>query len=186
MFNSQSSANNQAEKTFIPVILTLVDGETLKGAIAIHKNGRLGDLLNGSDRYVLFKTNSGEPIYLAQTTIAAVQSNEKPSARQLDMSLKNLEDINPYLILKVKPGASKADLRHAYHELIKHYHPDQFVNVKLPREVKTYLDAVIARINAAYQELIGELNRLEQIKRHKAEARKAPDTGTIRYFGHTA
>ncbi len=183
MFNRPTSATSKTEKTFIPVILTLVDGESLKGAIAISKNSRLGDLLNGSDRYVLFKTNNGEPIYLSQTTIAAVQSNEKPSAHQLDISLKNLEEINPYLILKVKPGASKADLRNAYHELVKHYHPDQFANVKLPREVKSYLDAVIARLNAAYQELIDEIDRLERLKVTQAEARKVPDTGTIRYFG---
>ncbi len=183
MFNRPTSATSKAEKIFIPVILTLVDGETLKGAIAISKNGRLGDLLNGSDRYVLFKTNSGEPVYLSQTTIAAVQSNEKPSARQLDVSLKNLEEINPYLILRVKPGTSKADLRNAYHQLVKHYHPDQFANVKLPREVKSYLDAVIARLNAAYQELIDEIDRLERAKVLKAETSAVPDTGTIRYFG---
>ena len=90
MFNRPTAVSTPTEKTFIPVILTLVDGESLKGAIAIQKNSRLGDLLNGSDRYVLFKTNSGEPIYLSQSTIAAVQSNEKPSARQLDVSMKNL------------------------------------------------------------------------------------------------
>ena len=184
MFNQQSSANSQTDKTFIPVILTLVDGESLKGAIAIQKNGRLGDLLNGSDRFVLFKTNSGEPVYLSQATIAAVQSNEKPSVRQLDKSLQNLEEINPYLILKVKPGASKAELRNAYHELIKHYHPDQFANVKLPREVRTYLDAVIARLNAAYQELVDEIDRLERARLQAAQARNTPDTGPIRYFGH--
>jgi len=183
MFNRPTSATSKAEKTFIPVILTLVDGESLKGAIAISKNSRLGDLLNGSDRYVLFKTNNGEPIYLSQTTIAAVQSNEKPSARQLDVSLKNLEEINPYLILKVKPGTGKAELRNAYHELVKHYHPDQFSNVKLPREVKSYLDAVIKRLNAAYQELNDEIDRLERVKLAKAEASKVPNTGTIRYFG---
>ena len=184
MFNRPSAVSTPTEKTFIPVILTLVDGESLKGAIAIEKNSRLGDLLNGSDRYVLFKTNSGEPIYLSQSTIAAVQSNEKPSARQLDDSLKNLEEINPYLILKVKPGASKEELRNAYHALVKHYHPDQFANVKLPREMQSYLDSVIARLNAAYQELIDEIDRLERIKQREAEASKAPDIGTIRYFGH--
>ncbi len=183
MFNRPSATTSKPDKTFIPVILTLVDGESLKGAIAISKNSCLGDLLNGPDRYVLFKTNLGEPIYLSQTTIAAVQSNEKPSARQLDTSLKNLEDISPYLILKVEPGANKADLRTAYHQLVKHYPPDQFANVKLPREVRSYLVSVIARLNAAYQELVDEIDRLERVKQLAQAAKKAPDTDTIRYFG---
>ncbi|MCP4933692.1 MAG: J domain-containing protein [bacterium] len=183
MFNRPTSATSKTEKTFIPVVVTLVDGESLKGAIAIPKNSRLGDLLNGSDRYVLFKTNTGEPIYLSQTSIAAVQSNEKPSACQLDVSLKNLEEINPYLILKVKPGTNKADLRNAYHKLVKNYHPDQFANIKLPPEVKSYLDAVITRLNAAFQELIDEIDRLERVKLAEATARKGQNTDTIRYFG---
>ncbi len=181
MFNSQSSTTG--EKTFIPVILTLVDGESLKGAIAINKNTRLGDLLNSSNKYVLFKTNTGEPIYLSQSTIAAVQSNEKPAARQLEKSLKAFEQVNPYNILHVEPGVDKATLRDAYHELVKHYHPDQFANTKLPSEVTAYLDAVIQRLNAAYQELNDELDRLEHVKQMAADAAKVPDTGTIRYFG---
>lgn len=183
MFNRQSSATLKVEKTFIPVILTLVDGENLKGAIAIPKNGRLGDLLNSTDKFVLFKTNSGEPVWLAQSTIAAVQSNEKPAAKQLEYSLKQLEQINPYHILKVKPGVDKTTLRNAYHELVKHYHPDQFANIRLPQEVSAYLDAVIQRLNAAYQEVVEEIDRVEEARKRAEEAAKIPDTGTIHYFG---
>ena len=183
MFNSSSVTNRDAEKTFIPVIVTLVDGETIKGAIAIQKNSRLGDLLNSKDRYVLFKTNTGEPIYLSQSTIAAVQSNDKPSAKQLEISLKQMEDTNPYRIMKVDLGVDKPTLRNAYHELVKHYHPDQFANIDLPKEVHAYLESVIVRINAAYQELGEEIDREERLRKAQEAASKVPDLGKIHYFG---
>ncbi len=182
MFNSPS-ATTKTEKTFIPVILTLVDGESLKGAISIPKSSCLGDLLNSSDKFVLFKTNTGEPVYLAHTTIAAVQSNQKPAARQLDASLKQFQETDPYHILKVKPGVDKIRLREAYHELVKHYHPDQFVGIDLPAEVHAYLEAMVTRLNAAYQEVVEELERLEHLKQLTATAQKKPDSGTIRFFG---
>lgn len=182
MFNSQSTTT-KTEKTFIPVILTLVDGESLKGAIAVPHKTKLGDLLNSSDKYILFKTNTGEPIYLAQSSIAAVQSNEKPSARQLERSMKQFEQINPYHILKVRPGVDKATLRASYHELIKHYHPDQYANVQLPKEVHAYLESVIQRLNAAYQELVDELDRLEALTQRNNAAQNQPDIGIISYFG---
>ncbi len=183
MFNSQTSTNSTNDKTFIPVVLTLVDGERLNGAIAIEKNGRLGQLLNGPDKYVLFKTNSGEPVYLAQTTIAAVQSNEKPETRQLETALSALEQTNPYKILNVKPGADKTALRDAYHEQIKHYHPDQFANANLPGEVLSYMEAVIARLSAAYEELVKEIERIERANQMAVAASQRPERDTIRYFG---
>ncbi len=182
MFNSQSIAE-KTEKTFIPVILTLVDGESLKGAIAVPHKARLGDLLNSSDKYILFKTNTGEPIYLAQTSIAAVQSNEKPSANQLDRSLRQFEQINPYSILKVEPGVDKATLRTSYHQLVKYYHPDQYANVQLPKEVSAYLECVIQRLNAAYQELLEDIERLEKLQKQQNIAQQAPDGDNIHYFG---
>lgn len=184
MFNSNSTSREQAEQAFIPVLVTLVSGEKLKGAIAIRKNSRLGDLLNSSDKYVLFKTNAGEPVYLAQSTIAIVQSNEKPSARQLEISMKKFDETNPYKILRVKPGAGKAEIKTAYHELVKYYHPDQFSNTPLPKEVRSYLHSVVLRLNASYQELIDETDREERLKQARAAAQHQPaQDSPIRYFG---
>ncbi len=182
MSNSQQTSAN-TEKTFIPVILTLVDGQRLSGGIAIPQKAKLGDLLNSSDKYALFKTHSDDPIYLALSSIAAVQSNKKPSANQLDRSLQQLEKVNPYKILKVKPGVDKAGLRTAYHQLVKHYHPDQYTNIKLPKEVRAYLESVVQQLNAAYQELFNELERVKKAQKEKMTPQKAPDMGNIHYFG---
>jgi len=182
MFNSQQTST-PTEKTFIPVILTLVDGERLTGGIAIPHKAKLGDLLNSSDKFALFKTNAGDPIYLALNSIAAVRSNEKPSTNQLERSLQQLELVNPYTILQVKPGVDKAGLRTAYHQLVKHYHPDQYSNIKLPKEVRAYLESVVQRLNAAYHELFNELERLEKARQKKMAPQKATDMGNVHYFG---
>lgn len=182
MFQEKTAQQVEKSKVMMPVILTLIDGESMKGAIAVPRNGRLGDVLNGSDRFILFETNAGEPLYLSHATIAAVQSNDLPKARQLDNSLKQIDEVNPYKILKVEPGVERAALKEAYHRLVKHYHPDQFASTPLPKEVRAYLDAVILRLNSAYQQIEDDLARIEQAKIAKL-APAAPAEPAIRYFG---
>lgn len=182
MFEQRTVQQCERSKVMLPVILTLIDGETMKGAIAVPRNGRLGDVLNGSDRFILFETGDGEPIYLSQTTIAAVQSNDLPKAQQLDSSLQQIAEVNPYRILKVQQGVSKTELKDAYHRLVKHYHPDQFASAPLPKEVRAYLDAVILRLNAAYEQVEDDIERLEQAKAAKLNPPKPAPT-PIRYFG---
>jgi hypothetical protein len=182
MFQDRTVQQVEKSKVMMPVILTLVDGETIKGAIAVPRNGRLGDVLNGSDRFILFETNGGEPLYLSHASIAAVQSNDMPKARQLEASLSRIQEVNPYKILKVEQGVSRTALKEAYHRLVKHYHPDQFANTPLPKEVRAYLDAVILRLNAAYEQIEDDIERIEKAKEAKLAAPKPAET-PIRFFG---
>ena len=169
----------------LPVIVTLVDGETLKGSISVARSKSLGDVLNGTDLFILFQVTGGELIYLAQKTIAAVQSNQLPTAGQLDKSKQQLDHDSPHEILNIEQGAGKAAARDAYHALIKRYHPDQFASSILPSEIQDYLEAVIHRLNAAYNDFLDETDRLEKLKQLKARQQQQQKTGTrdISYFG---
>lgn len=56
---------------------------------------------------------------------------------------------NPYEVLGVKPGASEAEIKAAYKELVKKYHPDKYVNNPLA----DLAEEKMQEINEAYDML---------------------------------
>ena len=62
---------------------------------------------------------------------------------------------NPYEVLGVKPGASEAEIKAAYKEMVKKYHPDKYVNNPLAdlaeekmQEINEAYDALMKRCSA--------------------------------------
>jgi curved DNA-binding protein CbpA len=58
---------------------------------------------------------------------------------------------NYYSLLEVPPTATVAEIRHAYRERLKIYHPDKYP--ALPAELKTLLADQTKTLNAAYETL---------------------------------
>src|SRR5690554_6233133 len=56
---------------------------------------------------------------------------------------------NPYSVLGVKPGASEQEIKKAYYELAKKYHPDNYHGHPL----KQLAEEKIIEINQAYETL---------------------------------
>jgi len=179
------SNHDQTENHFLPVIITLTGGERLKGEVSIPHGKNLGELLNGADQFLIFKINDDELIYLAQNTIAIVQSNQIPQARQLDEKRTKTDHAKPHEILDIAQTAGRAVARKAYHMKIRQYHPDQFRNIALPTEVQAYLEAIVLRLNAAYKDFLDEIVHREKLRQmqalHEQQQKKA--SGGISYFG---
>jgi curved DNA-binding protein CbpA len=57
---------------------------------------------------------------------------------------------NPYEVLEIKEGASKDDIKRAYKELVKKYHPDQYGNNPL----RDLAEEKLREINEAYDHLM--------------------------------
>lgn len=57
--------------------------------------------------------------------------------------------MNPYEVLGIKPGASEQEIKSAYRQLVKQYHPDQYHNNPLQELAKNKL----TEINSAYDML---------------------------------
>ena len=57
---------------------------------------------------------------------------------------------NPYEVLGVKPGASEAEIKAAYKELVKKYHPDKYVDNPLA----DLAEEKMQEINEAYDALM--------------------------------
>lgn len=63
---------------------------------------------------------------------------------------------DPYVILGVEPGASMADVRAAYRELVKQHHPDRHIAAGVPTEFIRVAEQRMAAINAAYRTLLAQ------------------------------
>lgn len=60
---------------------------------------------------------------------------------------------DPWAILGVAPGADRATLKHAYHALVRQYHPDRHLAEGVPAEFIRVAESRMARINTAYATL---------------------------------
>ncbi len=62
---------------------------------------------------------------------------------------------NPYTVLGIKPGATDEEIKKAYHELAKKYHPDHYHGHPL----KSLAEEKMAEINEAYDTLTNPQKR---------------------------
>lgn len=151
MFERNRVDNAAIVTTATAASVTMADGRELKGRF-IHSEARsFADCLNGSGAFLEFETYHGERTFLAKTQFVSIKPLVVPEVRKLPM--RTGDDFNPYAILGVGRDAGWDDIRRAFIERSKQYHPDRFANVELPSEVRDYLAAVARRINAAYSEL---------------------------------
>ncbi len=148
--------------------LVLDDGTRLAGRFFVARSKNLVDVLNGPSQFVEFEPFDGERQILAKGAIRSLRIVSAPAGRNPATLIRDTDDFNPYDILGVKRGACRNDLRAAFHERLKAYHPDRYSAAELPTEVETYLATMARRINAAYEALVDEA-----IERDAALARRA-------------
>ena len=89
---------------------------------------------------------------------------------------------DPYVILGVSRGATEEEVKAAYKELVKKYHPDQYENNPL-RDVAS---EKMAEINQAYDEIINNIRNSEYASTqsssayfNSAQVRELIQTGNI-------
>ncbi|MCC6527480.1 MAG: DnaJ domain-containing protein [Polyangiaceae bacterium] len=80
-----------------------------------------------------------------------LEPERRREVRALHDSLVGLDD---HALLGVAPGASKAEIRAAYHRLAASYHPDRHFRRKLG-SYKKRIEEVFIRITQAYESLVG-------------------------------
>jgi DnaJ-domain-containing protein 1 len=152
MFSSSSSTQSQRAL----VILHLHDGKKLPVSIKLALSGKLADTLNNAEHFVDVIAGSGQQLFINKSSIERVEISDPPVAK-LNQQRRAADKavFDPHAVLGVASGASKDDVRAAWVHLVKAYHPDRFVNLDVPQEMKDYASAMQARINMAYEQLSG-------------------------------
>ncbi|MEO1746940.1 MAG: J domain-containing protein, partial [Pseudomonadota bacterium] len=74
--------------------------------------------------------------------------------------------------LGVADTATRAELRDAYHQMVKKYHPDRFESADLPDEVVTYLTDMFQKTSTAYELAVASLGaaKAHDPEHHTVEA----------------
>lgn len=91
----------------------------------------------------------------------------------------HLDINNPFEILGLKPGASQAQVKQAYRQLVKTWHPDRFGDEKQKQEA----EAKIKQINAAYNLIKSE--RLATTVEQPAAPKKSTQVSTNSWNAET-
>lgn len=150
MFGSEDQLDSRA----VDVVFT--DGRRSTGSLKISYGSNLSRLLNGTTIFLEFESHNGEVSLIAKSTIASVTETEVPKASKLKNATAEGGD-SPYEILGVANDASPLDIRNAYVELARRYHPDSHANSKLPPEVQDYMSNAFQRVNFAYNAISSEI-----------------------------
>jgi len=154
------SGSSETEKGRVAVTLKLASGATLNGHVFVKAAGQLRDMLNGSDRFLEFEQRDLSLVYLSKDCILTVAALAVPRNDQLQRRVRDLHVFDPYHSLGIDRSAGPGEIRAAYRRLARDYHPDKLAGIGVPKEVLDYMNAMFARIHAAYKELSGEAEPL--------------------------
>jgi hypothetical protein len=143
------------ERTEGPVTVQIVleGGEELQGKLLVPPGRALSDVLNSTAPFVEFEPAEGERMYIAKSALQSVKPTNVPAKPDLWAGSAEPSNFDPFAVLGLKAGATREEAREAYVRMAKIYHPDLYMAVELPREVRDYLAAMVRRINAAHQAL---------------------------------
>ena len=106
---------------------------------------RISDLLNDPRQFLPFRNSDGTIVHLRKATILKLL--------QLKQQTEHNGATDPYEILGVSPDISDEDLKHTFHDLCTHYHPDTLQSLDLPTDLSDFASSRLIRIIDAYRRI---------------------------------
>lgn len=144
----------------IKVELFMTDGSRRIGVVLKPRDKTLREIFNqGHERFVDFDCAEYGETIVAKPSIMEIRpydikrDADKEAVKDFEAKAALVERADAHSLLGVQPGAAVEEIHAAYIKRARAYHPDRFGEIDIPAEIRTYLDAMARRINAAYSEL---------------------------------
>ncbi len=139
--------------TLVAVAITLADDTEMAGRTPLPSKKGIHKLLDGDEAFIYLQTFDGDGMFVLKADVRAVKVIQTGRAGAARLITPDARAFDPYAVLGLEKGASFDEIRDVYHTMTKLYHPDRYVGVTLPSEVKSYMDDMARRVNAAFQAL---------------------------------
>jgi hypothetical protein len=138
----------------VEVEISLFDGTSLFGKLAVPVQGRLTDLLNDPREFVPLECADGSYVAISKRAIKQVSlPGPIPQAYQGE---------DPHRILGIAETASAEELKKAYYQLCARHHPDHIRGLGLGVEYEQLATQQMTRINSAYTYLLKRMKEIER------------------------
>jgi len=137
--------------TAIAVEVRLKSGQVITGRAALDKGKSVHHLLRGEDDFLYVELSDGDADFVPKAAIEGMKIVRPVIPQALRQPSHSDQGLDPARILGVNHDAPWAEIKAAYHQMLKAYHPDKYAGVDLPAEVATYLDAKAKQITQAFR-----------------------------------
>lgn len=145
--------------------LRLRDGLTQEGALLIPRHKAARDVVNDEAPFIEFESDAGAVAFFLKDEIARIEPLDGPAParpqsdpvgeRASAASAPRFFGDDPHAVLGVSRDADATAIRRAWIDLARAWHPDRLAALDLPPELIRHAQAVLARVNAAYERLTG-------------------------------
>jgi len=138
---------NAKKKILVQILRS--DGEQLTGYLIVPMASDLTRSMNNDVKFLELQDFSGAARLIAKSSVIELSMQEPKKKAELKTPVAG-ENFDPYKVLNLPSTASTAEVRKAYLDMTKKYHPDQYSQVTLPEDVSEYMSAMFSQANTAY------------------------------------
>jgi len=142
---------SQDQQKQVSVIIKMNDGTELSGQMSCGLSGSIDSALNNDSQFVQLVDENNETNFISKRSIMKLAPKKSAQQTMPKLMVDNAQTGNWSDVLSVSISATPQEVKHAYHELAKAYHPDLF-SIDMPIEVKQYASTMLSRINIAYEQ----------------------------------
>lgn len=124
-----------------------------------------------------FPKGSGAQIQPDHKPAPSPSTSEDPQLKALikkvELYRKLLETGDPFRVFGIKPGTSDEEVRERFLQISRHFHPDRYYHLDLPRDLKNTLEEIYNTLREFYSKVSSEEKRREWFL--KAKGVKKPE-----------
>ncbi|NRA28654.1 MAG: J domain-containing protein [Parvularculaceae bacterium] len=147
-----------------PIVIELRDGRTLRGRLQLGPEVRAETLLAKAGQFLTIRTPKGDvainrdmisALLIGEDEIASHRQGKGPKEQPKEKleATKSSKGYDPCRILRVRPGATSAEIKAAWRARIQECHPDRVRGGGHHESVVQAAQREAAMVNAAYQTL---------------------------------